>query len=81
MAERSVSLREVARRSGIDAAYLSRMMNGLKPTNVAALSRIAEAFDLPDDYFVEVRAARLHDWFLKHTSELDDAYRRRFDRE
>lgn len=76
MAERSVSLREIARLSGIDAAHLSRMMHGLKTPNVAALSRIAKSLDLPDDYFIEVRAARVHEWFLKHPSELDDAYRR-----
>jgi transcriptional regulator with XRE-family HTH domain len=54
--EHGVTLRALAREiGGIDHAYLSRMLRGLIPVNVQHVRRIARHFNLPEDYFPEVR--------------------------
>ncbi len=45
---KGIGLRELARRSGIDAAHLSRVERGEATLSVETLSRVARALDLKD---------------------------------
>lgn len=45
---RGLSLREVARRAGIDPAHLSRIERGLVSPSVAVLKRLADVLGLPE---------------------------------
>lgn|SRR5436189_2478689 len=53
--ERSISLRELGRRLGIDPTYLSRIQRGKKPVPADLPERVAAALGLPNDYFLEAR--------------------------
>jgi transcriptional regulator with XRE-family HTH domain len=60
LADRGLSLRALARRAGVSQPHLSRLLHGVgyrsKPSATLA-RRIAEALDLPSDYFKEYREA------------------------
>jgi transcriptional regulator with XRE-family HTH domain len=74
MAERSLTVRAVERATGVDNAFISRMMRGKKAISVAALGRISEGLGLPPDYFVEVRLRRIQDWLAQDADLLDATY-------
>jgi transcriptional regulator with XRE-family HTH domain len=76
LAERYMSLRTVARQSGVDNAFLSKMMRGQKSISVTALVDVSRALDLPDDFFPEVRRKRLVDWLESNPSAADELYDR-----
>jgi transcriptional regulator with XRE-family HTH domain len=61
MAERGLSMRELARRVQVDQAHLSRIISGPepKPASGRLAARVAEALDLPAEYFPEARRARV----------------------
>jgi transcriptional regulator with XRE-family HTH domain len=53
--ERSMSLRELGRRLGVDPTYLSRIKRGKKGVPADLPERVAAALELPNDYFPESR--------------------------
>lgn len=57
MSERSLSLRSVARDSGVDPTHLSRALRGAQDKRFTGelAGRVAEALGLPVDYFPEYR--------------------------
>jgi transcriptional regulator with XRE-family HTH domain len=57
LAERSISLRALARQADIDVAHLSRLLSGAYPRDPSdeLVARVARAFDLPAEYFAEAR--------------------------
>lgn len=57
LAERGWSLRQLAREAGISARHLSRAMRGVdyRSPGGELAGRIAEALELPRDYFPEYR--------------------------
>ena len=65
--ERGMSIRAIARAAEVDPAHLSRVLRGArgKTTSPELARRVAEALDLPSDYFPEWREAviieRIHD--------------------
>jgi transcriptional regulator with XRE-family HTH domain len=71
---RGLTLRAVERASGVDNAFISRMMRGEKTASVEALARISQALELPADYFSEVRLARVVDALRRDTAALDSVY-------
>lgn len=48
-AQRGVSVREVARKVGVDPSYVSRVERGEKQASPAFRQRLAEHYDLPAD--------------------------------
>jgi transcriptional regulator with XRE-family HTH domain len=61
LTEQGVSLRELSRRLGMDATYLSRIRRGRKPLPTPLPSRVAASLGLPEDYFPETREALILD--------------------
>jgi transcriptional regulator with XRE-family HTH domain len=59
--ERGLSLRELSRRLGMDATYLSRVRRGQKRLPVDLPKRVAVALGLPEGYFPETREAAILD--------------------
>jgi transcriptional regulator with XRE-family HTH domain len=59
--ERGLSLRELSRRLGMDATYLSRVRRGRKRLPTDLPKRVAVALGLPEDYFPETREAVISD--------------------
>jgi transcriptional regulator with XRE-family HTH domain len=57
LAERQLSLRTLASRVGVNQSYLSRVLGarGSRPASADIARRIAEALELPPDYFPEAR--------------------------
>jgi transcriptional regulator with XRE-family HTH domain len=55
LSERGLSLRELGRRLGLDATYLSRVLRGQKRVSGDLAERVARALELPVDYFPEAR--------------------------
>ncbi|WLV25965.1 helix-turn-helix domain-containing protein [Aciduricibacillus chroicocephali] len=51
--ERGMSMRSLARRSGIDAATISRLVKGERRPTLHHLKEIAACFDIPVRFFVE----------------------------
>lgn len=49
-----LSLRDVADRTGVDAATLSRWIHGVNKPAVSSLSRLAEALNVPPSYLLEM---------------------------
>jgi transcriptional regulator with XRE-family HTH domain len=77
LAERNLSLRSLAREvGGLDHAYLSRMLRGDAPVNVAHAERIARYFEIPPDHFPEIREARVLAAVRADPKLRDKAYRR-----
>ena len=62
---------------GLDHAYLSRMVRGQVPVNAAHASRIARHLGLPEDYFAEVREAKVIQMIRRNPRLRDQIY---FDR-
>jgi transcriptional regulator with XRE-family HTH domain len=61
LAERGVSLRELGRRLGMDAAHLSRVRRGRKRLSPDLPRRVAVTLGLPEDYFPETREEAILD--------------------
>jgi transcriptional regulator with XRE-family HTH domain len=59
LVEHDVSLRQLAKDTGISVSYLSRVLAGTKPSSGELAARIASALELPDDYFPETREQRV----------------------
>lgn len=73
------SRRQLADAAGVDVGYLSRILSGDRPLTVAVCEKVASALGLPDDYFMEVRVARLADALMDDPVRLDRLYRRYVD--
>ena len=61
LARHDISLRELANRCQIDVGFLSRVVrreDGKVASSDLALG-VARALDLPDDYFIETRRAKV----------------------
>jgi len=50
---RGLTLRELARRTGIAASYLSEIERGIKPGSASALSKLADALDTRIDVLID----------------------------
>ncbi len=76
--ERSLSLRELAQRIGVDPTFLSKAVRGSggKRPSLSLIERVAIALDLDPEYFVEVRLAR-----IASAAEADPELRERLYRE
>src|SRR5262249_37094294 len=59
--ERRLSLRELGRRIGIDATYLSRVRRGRQSLPVELPTKVALALGLPMDFFPETRESLIVD--------------------
>lgn len=55
LAEREISVRELARRCELSPAYVSRLARGQKAPSGGVAARIAVAMGLPRHYFPEAR--------------------------
>ena len=74
LAERGMSLRALARAAGVDHGHLSRVLRreAYKTPSSELTARVAEAFDLPHDYFPEFREG-----FVLERIREDEALRER----
>ena len=61
MRARHIGVRSLAREAGVSAGYLSRVLRKVdgKRASPELIKRIAKALDLPEDYFLETRRARI----------------------
>lgn len=77
LAERGMSIRALARAAGVNDAHLSRVLRGIgyrtRPSQDLA-RRVAEALDLPSDYFVEFREAAVVDEVQKNAALRERLY-------
>ena len=76
--ERQMSLRSLARASGVTSAHLSRVLRGVnyKSASGDLARRVANALDLPDDYFPEFREAFVIERLKEDPSLRDHLYAR-----
>jgi transcriptional regulator with XRE-family HTH domain len=58
LGQTGMSLRSLARETGVDPGFLSRVLRGKKPPSAMVLSEVGRVFGLPPDHFLEVRFAR-----------------------
>jgi transcriptional regulator with XRE-family HTH domain len=75
---RGVSLRALARETGVSASYLSRLLRGVEYKGRPSLElarRVARAFALADDYFVEFREQAVCDRVFTDPAFRDRTYR------
>jgi len=73
LAERGMSIRELARRTGASPAHLSRVIRGVdrsRPSGALA-RRVAVALELPPDHFAEARLRAILE-SLRADAELRD---------
>jgi transcriptional regulator with XRE-family HTH domain len=78
LAERNMSLRALGRTVGVGDDHLSRVLRGArakKPTADLA-RRVAQALDLPDDYFPEARLDFIVQELSHDATFLDKVYDR-----
>lgn len=73
IAEKNVTLRGVAAQIGVDPGFLVRVLQGKQPPSHKLLDGVSEAFDLPENYFVEARREKLSG-LLSRSSALVDAF-------
>jgi transcriptional regulator with XRE-family HTH domain len=73
--ERGLSLRELSRRLGMDATYLSRVRRGQKRLPDDLPKRVAVALGLPEDYFPEAREALIVDAVRRQPELRERVYR------
>lgn len=74
--ERNLSLRELSRRLGMDATYLSRIRRGHKRVPVGLPKRVAVALGLPEEYFPETREALVLDAMRRDPELREQIYRK-----
>ena len=80
LSERSMSLRALGARAGVDHAHLSRVVHGKKRVSVELLARIADALEVPPDTFREYRKAVVDAALDADPALLNRQYRRLADR-
>jgi len=77
IADRGMSIRELARRAGATPSHLSRIIRGVdrkRPSGALAES-VARALDLPADHFAETRIATILEAVGDEAGLRDRAYR------
>jgi transcriptional regulator with XRE-family HTH domain len=74
--EQGVSLRELSRRLGMDATYLSRVQRGQQQIPTRLPSRVAASLGLPEDYFPETREALIADAIRSDSTLREQIYER-----
>lgn len=74
--ERGLSANRLAQLTGVSQPFLSRVMRGAdyKTPSPALMSTVAEFFELPADYWREVREAFVSKHLREHPEELDRIY-------
>jgi transcriptional regulator with XRE-family HTH domain len=77
LTEQGMSLRELSRRMGVDATYLSRVRRGRKRLPSRLPGRVAISLGLPEDYFPETREALIMD-AIRSSSDLREEIYERF---
>ena len=77
LAQRGVSVRELAALVGVDATFMSKAIRGQggKVASTALIGKVARALDLPEDYFVELRVDRVLKAMEAHPRLREDLYR------
>ena len=77
IANRGVSVRTLAGLVDVDPTFLSRAIRGEKGkvASVSLISKVARALDLPEDYFVELRVARVVKAMEAHPRLREEFYR------
>ena len=76
LAEREMSLRALGRAAGVGDDHLSRVLRGARgkrPTPELA-RRVAEALDLPNEYFAEARLDFVVGQLTQRPTLLDEVY-------
>ena len=76
LVERGLSLRELSRRIGMDATYLSRIRRGNKRLPVDLPRQVAAVLGLPEDYFPETREALISEAIHRDPALRETIYRR-----
>lgn len=74
--ERGLSLRELSRRLGMNATYLSRVRRGQKRLPPELPKRVAVTLGLPEDYFLEAREAFIYEAVRRDPDLREEIYRR-----
>jgi transcriptional regulator with XRE-family HTH domain len=74
--EQGLSLRELARRLGIDASYLARIRDGKVHMRPDLPGRVAQALELPVDFFLETREQKVFAALREDPQLLDRLYGR-----
>jgi transcriptional regulator with XRE-family HTH domain len=75
LSARGLTLRALAREvGGLDHAYLSRMLSGKSHVNVQHVQRVSKFLGFADDYFPEVREARVVDAIKRNSRLRDEIY-------
>jgi transcriptional regulator with XRE-family HTH domain len=75
---RDLSLRELARRAGVDDAHLSRVLRQVnyKTPSAELTRRVAVALELPEDYFPEFREWLVIDRIKRSPRIREELYKR-----
>jgi len=75
---RGMSLRRLAKQVGVSDSHLSRVVRGVnyKSPSLELMAKIAQALDLPPDYFVENREAYVVSRVKSDARLRDSLYRR-----
>ena len=78
LAEREISIRQLARLVGVDIAHLSRVLRGAdyKRVSEGLARRVAIAFGLAEDYFPEAREAVVIERVRRDAAFRDELYDR-----
>src|SRR5262249_20089076 len=76
LAEQGVSLRELSRRLGMDATYLSRIRRGEKRLPARLPRQVSAILGLPEDYFPETREALILEAIRRDSTLREQIYDR-----
>lgn len=76
LAERELSANRLAQLIGVSQPFLSRVMRGAdyKTPSPGLMSAVSEHFELPEDYWREVREAYVVERLRENPKELDRIY-------
>ena len=74
--ERGLSLRELSRRLGVDATYMSRVRRRQKRLPADLPMKVAIALGLPKDYFLETRETLILEAIRQDPALREEVYRR-----
>ena len=69
-----VTFRELARTLDIHHSVIGRMLDGTRPAQPDLIAEISEYLGLAQDYFPEVRLARIVDALIDHPRLRDEIY-------
>jgi transcriptional regulator with XRE-family HTH domain len=78
--KQGISLRELAREVGVDHSIIRKMVDGTRPIQPDLIADISISLDLPEDYFPEVRLARIMDALIDRPKLADEIYFKRLRR-